>query len=71
LIFEKVYLHYYAIIIILEVNGLRTTILLFIAIISWTIYPAKIRYCLLLGYTAKFVIVTGHIFATTTLHTKS
>jgi len=44
LIFEKVYLHYYAIIIILDVNGLGTTILSFIAIISWTIYrPANYR----------------------------
>ncbi len=42
------YVHYYAIIIILDENGLRSTILSFIAIISWTIYRP-----------AKFVIVTG------------
>ncbi len=41
-------MHYYAIIIILDENGLRSTILSFIAIISWTIYRP-----------AKFVIVTG------------
>jgi len=43
-----VYLRYYAIIIILDVNGLRTKKLSFIAIISWTIYRP-----------AKFVIMTG------------
>ncbi len=43
-------MHYYAIIIILDENGLRSTILSFIAIISWTIYRP-----------AKFVIVTGLI----------
>jgi len=43
-----VYLHYYAIIIILDVNGLGTTVLSFITIISWTIYRP-----------AKCVIVTG------------
>jgi len=41
-------LHYYAIIIILDVKGLRSTILSFIAIISWTIYRP-----------AKFAIMTG------------
>ncbi len=41
-------MHYYAIIIILDETGLRSTILSFIAIISWTIYRP-----------AKFVIVTG------------
>jgi len=42
------YLYYYANIITLDVNGLRTTILSFIAIISKTIY-----------HPAKFVIETG------------
>ena len=48
LIFERVYLHYYAIIIILVENNLKTAILSLIAIISGTIYRP-----------AKFVIVTG------------
>ena len=48
LIFERWNLHYYGIIIILVENGLKTAILLLIAIISGTIYCP-----------AKFVIVTG------------
>ena len=47
LIFERLYLHYYAIIILVE-NGLKQAILSLIAITSGTIYPP-----------AKFVMVTG------------
>ena len=50
LIIERLNLHYYAIIIILVENGLKTAILSLIAIISGTIYRP-----------AKFVIVTGLI----------
>ena len=62
LIFERVYLHYYAIIIILVEydQKLKTAILSLITIISGTIYRP-----------AKFVIVTGRFVSSISMSQQS